>query len=233
MRICILEADTPAAELVNIAGTYADMFETWLSPVLPDADFIRVGAYLGDLPASVFDYDGYLITGSLQSAYNDIPWIHDLKEFVRLAITSGRPVGGVCFGHQLMAEAMGGKVALCNGGWSVGRTEYQTTPDGKTCFGQDVLQALSFHRDQVMVLPNNVLPLAGNTHCPWAALSYGSHALSVQFHPEFVPDYVLALIQQNSEGTIPRDRAELAVRNMATDKNDIVAKAFARIFEVT
>ncbi len=107
---------------------------------------------------------------------------------MRLAITSGRMVGGVCFGHQLMAEATVVKVAFCDGGWSVGTTEYQTTPDGRKWFGQGALQALSFHRDQVMVLPDNAVSLAGNTHCPWAALAYGSHALSVRFHPEFLPD---------------------------------------------
>jgi GMP synthase-like glutamine amidotransferase len=234
MNICILESDTPPPNLLDIAGTYADMFETWLSPVMPGARFTRVAAYVGDLPVSVCAHDGYLITGSLRSAYDDIPWIHNLRDFVRLAMSRGVPVGGVCFGHQLMAKAMGGQVALCEGGWSVGETEYQTTPNGRDWFEKDALQALSFHRDQVVTLPMESSPLAGNTHCPWAALAYGNRALSVQFHPEFVPEYVSALIRQNSDGTIPVEQAELAVTNMvAHDSNDAVAQAFAKLFQAS
>lgn len=105
MKLCILEADTPAPDLLGIAGTYADMFENWLRPLLPEAEFSRKAVHAGELPGSVADHDGYLITGSLFSAYEDLPWIHDLKAFVRQALTNGIPVGGVCFGHQLMAEA--------------------------------------------------------------------------------------------------------------------------------
>ena len=232
MNICILEADTPSGDLVGIAGTYADMFETWLSPVMPQARFSHIAAYNGDLPASVDEYDGYLITGSLNSAYDDIAWIHTLRDFVRLAISRGHAVGGACFGHQLIAEAMGGTVALCKGGWSVGKTEYQTTSVGSEWFGQAALQALAFHRDQVVKLPPASTPLAGNDHCPWAALAYGDNALSVQFHPEFAPEYVSALILQDSEGSILAELAEFAVRNIAHGNNDVVARAFARLFDV-
>lgn len=232
MNICILEADTPSDDLVGIAGTYADMFETWLSPVLPHARFSCVAAYKGDLPASVDDYDGYLITGSLNSAYDDIAWIHSLRDFVRLVISRGVPVGGACFGHQLIAEAMGGTVALCKSGWSVGRTEYRSTSVGSEWFGQEVLQVLAFHRDQVVELPPTATPLAGNDHCPWAALAYGDKALSIQFHPEFAPEYVSALILKDSEGSIPAELAVFAVKNIAQGDNDVVARAFAKLFAV-
>ena len=232
MKICILEADTPSSELLDIAGTYADMFQAWLAPVMPQAGFSRVGAYKGQLPASVDDYDGYLITGSLCSAYDDIPWIHDLDDFVEKAISHGGSVGGICLGHQLMAQVMGGHVSLCQAGWSVGKAEYQTTPSGRDWFGQDTLQTLAFHRDQVVDLPTGATPLAGNSHCPWAALAYENRALSVQFHPEFAQEYVSALIRQNSEGTIPSELADEAINNMARDNNDTLAQAFAKLFEV-
>lgn len=230
MNICILEADTPAPDLLNISGTYADMFEKWLSPAMPGARFTRAAAYKGELPASVGDHDGYLITGSLRSAYDDIPWIHSLRDFVHTAMTRDIPVGGVCFGHQLMAEAMGGRVASCEDGWSVGKTEYRTTSDGRELLGEDALQALSFHRDQVVRLPTEASPLAGNAHCPWAALAYGNRGLSVQFHPEFTQDYVLALIRQNSDGTIPAHQAEIALKSVHHNNNDVVTQAFAKLF---
>ncbi|SEL38971.1 GMP synthase-Glutamine amidotransferase [Roseovarius nanhaiticus] len=175
------------------------MFEIWLRPSLPEAEFSRVSV---ELPGSVADHEGYLITGSLFSAYQDLPWIHDLKVFVRRALKEAIPVGGVCFGHQLIAEAMGGRVALCNQGWAIGKTEYQTSPDGAEWFGPEPIYALSFHRDQIVALPPGTTPLAGNALCPWAALAYADQALSVQFHPEFSPEYIAALIKRNPDGTL-------------------------------
>ncbi|WP_411353104.1 type 1 glutamine amidotransferase (plasmid) [Leisingera aquaemixtae] len=230
MRLCILEADTPAPDLLGIAGTYADMFVNWLQPSLPEAEFFRVSAHLGDLPGAVGDHDGYLITGSLFSAYQDLPWIHELKAFVRRAFDNAIPIGGVCFGHQLMAEAMGGQVALCNRGWAVGKTEYQTSPDGAERFGQEAINALSFHRDQIVSLPAAATPLAGNSHCPWAALAYGDQAFSVQFHPEFSSDYMAALIHRDPDGTILPEQAALALKDMTHESNDVMSRAFAQLF---
>lgn len=231
MRLCILEADTPAADLLGIAGTYADMFESWLRPSLPEAKFSRLAVYTGALPESVEDYDGYLITGSLFSAYEDLPWIHALKAFVRRAIDKGRLVGGVCFGHQLLAEAMGGQVTLSNRGWSIGKTAYQTSPEGAEWFGEDPLHALSFHRDQIVSLPPGATPLAGNAHCPWAALAYDDRALSVQFHPEFSPEYIAALIHRNPDGTILPEQAGLALKDMVHESNDMMSLAFSKLFQ--
>ncbi|PVH30689.1 type 1 glutamine amidotransferase [Pararhodobacter oceanensis] len=230
MRLCILEADTPADDLLPIAGTYADMFEAWLRPWLPEAEFARVAAYAGELPASVDAYDGYLITGSLFSAYDDLPWIHALKAFVREAMTSAIPVGGICFGHQLMAEAMGGRVTLCKDGWALGKTEYRTSTEGSDWFGADPINALSFHRDQIVSLPPGATALAGNAHCPWASLAYGNRALSVQFHPEFAPAYIAALIHRNPDGSILPEQADQALKGMVMESNDAMSQAFARLF---
>ncbi len=230
MRLCILEADTPAPDLLGIAGTYADMFENWLRPALPEAEFSRASVHAGELPGSVTDHDGYLITGSLFSAYEDLPWIHDLKAFVRRALNHAIPVGGVCFGHQLMAEAMGGHVALCNQGWAIGKTEYQTSPDGAEWFGPEPIYALSFHRDQIVAVPPGATPLAGNAHCPWAALAYAGRALSVQFHPEFSPEYIAALIHKNPDGTILPEQADLALKDMVHYSNDVMSQAFSKLF---
>lgn len=232
MRLCILEADTPAPDLLGIAGTYADMFENWLRPSLPGAEFSRMPVHAGELPESVGDYEGYLITGSLFSAYEDLPWIHNLQAFVLRAFNDAIPIGGVCFGHQLIAEALGGHVAPCNQGWAIGKTEYQTTPDGTAWFGQEAIHALSFHRDQIVTLPPGATPLAGNAHCPWAALAYAGRALSVQFHPEFSPEYIAALIRRNPDGTILPEQADLALKDMVHESNDVMSQAFSRLFEV-
>ncbi len=230
MRLCILEADTPAPDLLGISGSYADMFENWLRPSLPEAEFSRMAAHAGELPGSVGDHDGYLNTGSLFSAYEALPWIRELKAFVRRALNNAIPIGGVCFGHQLMAEALGGHVALCNQGWAIGKTEYQTSPDGAAWFGQEVINALSFHRDQIVSLPPGATPLAGNAHCPWAALAYADRALSVQFHPEFSLEYIAALIHRTPDGTILPEQTDLALKDIVHENNEVMSQAFSKLF---
>ncbi len=239
MHLCILEADSPAADLRTISGSYADMFETWLAPALPEARFSRVAVHAGEIPeppGSPGGFDGYLITGSLRSAYDDLDWIHGLRDFIRRSLAARVPVGGVCFGHQIIAEAMGGRVMHCERGWALGRTAYGVLPAGQRWFGQSRVEGLAFHRDQVAALPPDAVPLAGNPHCPWSALAYSgsaysASALSVQFHPEFSTAYLSALIARNLGEAAAQQLLEAAPPDLSeAPRIDAVTRAFVRMF---
>ena len=170
------------AEIAPEFGNYGDLFAELLKDY--DFEFERYFVVDGQFPASVNDADGWLITGSRFGVYEDHQWIRQLESFIRQAHTDSVPMVGICFGHQVMAKALGGHVEKFTGGWSAGATDYQFN-------GSDEKQTLlAWHQDQVIRLPDNAKVIASNDFCANAALSYGDWGLSFQPHPEFsVPYY--------------------------------------------
>ncbi len=130
-------------------------------------------------PNSITDADGWLIGGSKHGVYDDIPFIAPLKAFVRESYDAGVPVAGICFGHQLIAQALGGEVEKFAGGWGMGHMDYD--------FDGDMMTLNAFHQDQVVGVPPEARVIATNPFCENAALAYKGPAFSLQAHPEFAP----------------------------------------------
>lgn len=233
MKLCILEADRPAEPFRPAHGTYAGMFERWLAPALPEARFSSIFVAGGEaLPEDPDRFDAYLVTGSRAGVYEPHPWIAPLEDFLRALRTRKRPVAGVCFGHQVMAQAFGGKVENSANGWVLGRHDHSLSAEGAYAFGAGPLAALSFHQDQVTALPEGAVRLLSNDVSPNGGLIYADFpALSVQFHPEFKPDYLFDLLKAYQGGRVPMDRAQSALKSLegALD-NDRVASGFAAFF---
>ena len=119
MKLAILETGRPPAALVERFGDYPAMFERMLGDGFA-IDRFDVAA--GELPADPPAYDAYLITGSPAGVYDPLPWIEPLKDFLRAA--KDRKLVGICFGHQIMAEAFGGQVEKSAKGWGIGLQSY-------------------------------------------------------------------------------------------------------------
>ena len=117
MKIGILKTDTVRPEWVGTYGEYPDMFEALLRQVDPDLEFCTWDVEAGELPEDLSAVDGYIITGSKSSAYDDKPWIRALEDFIRHAHLVKVKLVGICFGHQLVARALGGLVDKSAKGW--------------------------------------------------------------------------------------------------------------------
>jgi GMP synthase-like glutamine amidotransferase len=234
MRLCILEADRPADALLGTHGTYADMFERWLAPYMQGTTFERVFVAGGEeLPGDPCRYDGYLVTGARAGVYEDHSWIAPLSTFLRAAAAAQRPVGGVCFGHQIMAQAFGGAVQRSDVGWVVGRHAHDLMDEAADIFGPGPLSVLSFHRDQVVMLPPAARRLLKSAMSPNGGLIYdGFPAISVQFHPEFAQAYVHDLLVSAAGIRVPDDRVGPALASLSVPlDSDRVAQGFARFFQ--
>ncbi len=114
MKIGILETGAPPAALQDRFGLYGAMFENLLGPSAFDWTVYEVKA--GVLPQRPEDCDGYVITGAAAGVYDPEPWIGETREFLRQCKGKAALVG-ICFGHQLMAEAFGGRVIKSPKGW--------------------------------------------------------------------------------------------------------------------
>ena len=144
----------------------------------------------GEYPQSIDSYNGYVISGSRQSVYDSAPWILELRRFVLRLHEEKIPLVGICFGHQLIADELGGKTEVAEVGWGVGAHEYDVI-DQHWCMSPfvDRYRVLVSHKDQVTKLPPGARRLSTSAFCPNAMFSIGEHIFALQGHPEFVPGY--------------------------------------------
>ena len=193
MLIGILQTGESPDALRADMGDYPDFFETLLAG--RGLTFRRWAVLRNEFPASVNDCDGWLITGSRFGAYEDHPWIPPLEDFIRAAYAAHVPVVGVCFGHQIIAQAMGGRVEKYPGGWSVGPTEY--------AFDDQTYTLNAWHQDQVVQKPEMAKVLSSTAFCENAALLYDDRMFTVQPHPEFRKEFMEGLIKYRGPGLVP------------------------------
>jgi GMP synthase-like glutamine amidotransferase len=200
MKIGILNADAVRAEFVAEFGEYPDMFSRLLMAVDPEIEFVTYEVMNGEYPIDIDEVDGYLITGSKLSVYDEVAWIDELKEFVRELHEAKKKLVGICFGHQLVAEALGGKTRQADYGWCVGVHKAQLTVDAAS-YGPAAseFQILSNHKDQVEEMPVGAILLASTPTCPIAMTQLGEHILTFQGHAEFDKGYALGLLNMRRE----------------------------------
>lgn len=210
MLIGILQTGLAPEALAPEMGDYPDMFARLLDG--HGFDFRTFRVVEGQFPADVHECDGWLITGSKHGVYEDHPWLPPLEEFIRTAYAERVPVVGICFGHQIVAQAMGGRVEKFKGGWSVGPTAYDF--DGETV----ILNA--WHQDQVVERPASASVLASNDFCENAALLYDDRALTIQAHPEFTPAFVDGLMKTRAIGVVPDPLLKSAATKLNTPLHD-------------
>ena len=212
MHIAILEAGRTNPLMPAEFHHYPDMFETLFADQ-PNSTVFRfsVVPVIDDVfPRAVNDYDGYLVTGSAYGVYDDAPFITKLMTFIRGVFAAGKPLVGVCFGHQIVAHALGGFAKKFDDGWGIGTMSIKMV--GKADWipnDIDKLDLIHVHQDQVITLPPNAIRLAQSDFCQNAAFAIGKQVFAIQGHPEFTPAYTNALIDIR-EDKIGKERAATA-----------------------
>ncbi|WP_134679413.1 type 1 glutamine amidotransferase [Paracoccus ravus] len=193
MRIGILKCGQSPETLRGELGDYDHMFEKLLDG--RGFEFSSYHVEKMEFPDSIHDAEGWLLTGSRHGVYEDHPFIPPLEEFIRRAYAAHVPLVGICFGHQAIAQALGGKVRKYAGGWSVGPQEYD--------FNGERITLNAWHQDQVVERPEAARVAASSEFCENAALVYDDRAFTVQAHPEFRDDFVEGLIETRAKGIVP------------------------------
>lgn len=224
VKIGILQTGYPPENTIPTHGNYADAFARLLGG--HGFEFSSWAALEGELPPSIRSADGWLITGSKFGAHEDLPWIAPLENFLRDAYSNDIPIVGICFGHQILAQALGGKVQKYSGGWSVGRVEYRL--DGLS----DSLPLYAWHQDQVVELPPDAEVSGSTDFCQYAALTYGKKAYTVQPHPEFTEHYIKDLLDARKD-VLPVTTAEQACLSIEAGptQSDAMAQKIAEFFK--
>ena len=215
MHIGILQTGHVAEALIQQHGDYDTIFPVFLDGY--GFTFTNYAVVDMVFPQDLHAADGWLITGSKFGAYEDLPWIKPLEDLIRDIYAAHVPMVGICFGHQIIAQALGGKVEKFSKGWAVGRQIYDFEEIGEVALN-------AWHQDQVTAKPEDAKVIASNEFCENAALVYDDRALTYQPHPEFLTPYLTGLLEVRAPGVVPAPLIEGAFGEI---EKPVATQAFA------
>lgn len=235
MKIGILEAGLLNEKLNGKYEPYPVMFAELLNRADQRLSYQTYSVIQGEMPNSIDDCEGWLITGSRHGVYENLDWMQALQAFIRDLYKATIPLIGICFGHQIVAQSLGGEVVKSDKGWGVGVTSYQIdktphwmkqTPDN--------IRIYAFHQDQVVELPPMAEVYLSSNFCPNAGMIYGDSVITMQAHPEFEEVYELELLKLYSGNIVPVSVAEKALSGIRQSKEradtQILAEWMAEFF---
>lgn len=229
MKLGILKTGSPPEALARFGG-YPEMFRRLLGENAYDYAVFDVEA--GELPTTATDCPAYLLTGSASGAYEPLPWIGRLKQFLQQSKGQAAFVG-ICFGHQVMAEAFGGKVVKSPKGWGLGAHTYRLVRPQPWSAGPAEFSLPASHQDQVVVPPPAAEVVAGSDFAPYGLLAYTDQpAISLQLHPEFDEDYAIALTESKLGHGLDEQEVAQAVSSLhRPNDRELAAQWIGRFLE--
>jgi len=202
-RVTIIETGLVSPKNRERHGSYPQMFEQMIGAADAGVTFDTVSIPAGEPLPDAAGLEAILITGSAAGVYDGFEWIAPLEAFVRTAHQNKVPLVGICFGHQLIAQALGGTVRKSEKGWGLGRHVYDVAPDNALIEGTHIALACS-HQDQVITAPPGARTILSSDFTPYAGLLYeDGSTLSVQPHPEFSVGFALACCEMAGKGDAP------------------------------
>jgi len=214
-------------------GSFPQMFERMISATDASSSFATIRLVDGDALPDPAGLEAILLTGSPAGVYDDLDWIAPLERFVRAAYDARTPMVGVCFGHQLIAQALGGTVRKSEKGWGIGRHVYDVVP-GNGVIDADRIAIAASHQDQVIAPPADATTFLHSAFTPHAGILYASGAaLSVQPHPEFTAAFAQvccdkAGLHSAPEALVATARASLEQPLDHADLGRAIARFLAR-----
>ncbi len=207
MRVGLIVCDSLREVLPAEIRSYDALFYDLLVEHEPALRLRVYDPQVGQWPARTDECERYVITGSRAGANDRLPWIARLENWIRRIVAAGRPLVGICFGHQIIARALGGTVVRSAAGWGVGVHCHEVAAPGlASALCSSELKLLYSHRDQVSELPPETSRLAGNAFCPNGAFELGQRVLCFQGHPEFTVEVARYMLRYAYEDMPDRTR---------------------------
>jgi len=194
-----------------------------LRPWRPGWHFERFAVSEGEWPRDLGVFDGLVVTGSPASVNDDRAWIDELGRLVREAFDAGVPMAGLCFGHQMIAAALGGRVAKSVDGLRLGTATTRIAhPMPWMSPAAPALTLYAAHDEQVVELPPGAQVIGGDAVCPIGAYAIGDRAFALQYHPEFSSAFMHDVFDAWGP-TLPAAQAEIGRAQIAQPVDSALA----------
>ena len=225
MKIAILDLTEHPEDLLDGLPTVGTQITDWLSPFMTDDELVAYSVNAKGEPLPTVDaFDGLLVSGSEKGVYDDTPWNKPLRALLEETQAARKPIFGICYGHQIMADTFGGKAEKAGIGNVVGARTFETA--------NGPLDAHVWHQDQVTRVPPNATVTMSAAHCPVGGLDYEFPAKSVQFHPEYTQDHLRELFKRGRDLFLKGEEADGAVQSFAQANvaRDLMARETAEFF---
>jgi len=220
IKLGILECGEMPKEWVQTHGTFAQWFIPFLDKASSSINYQTYEVYRGQLPTRPAECSAWLITGSMDSVYDNIDWLNNLKSFLRRSIKQV-PIVGICFGHQLLHEVLGGQVQRSDKGWCIGTHHYQVSQPVSWMQPEAAsFNLLASHQDQVIEPAPDSQTLASSASCPVAMSAFGDYAISMQPHPELLTDLAELIFstRRDEQGHEITDKALASLKTPLDDQ---------------
>jgi GMP synthase-like glutamine amidotransferase len=228
MKIGILLVGRASEDLVDKYGTYAEMLINLINSDEKLFEFKTFNILDGIFPLNHNDCDGWIVTGSPHGVYEEHSWIPIVSQLIKDIYDNKLPIFGVCFGHQLIAQALGGNVEKSIKGWGLGLHTYQI--NNKTNYMGNLSSEVTLnicHQDQVLSPPNGATVYAKSDFCENAGFYIKDKVLTMQAHPEFLVDFIKALLTARRDVTIPKQFVDPALIGLKSHPDSVQSNQFA------
>ena len=229
MKIGILLVGRASEDLVDEYGTYAEMLIALINTEEQVFEFKTFNILDDEFPKDHLECDGWIVTGSPHGVYEDHSWIPTVSQLINNVYEANLPIFGVCFGHQLIAQALGGHVEKSEKGWGLGLHTYQVNnkPDYMSNLSEKVTLNIC-HQDQVLRPPQGATVYAKSEFCENAGFYIKDKVLTMQAHPEFLVDFTKALLTARRDVTIPKEFVDPALVGLKNNPDSVQSNEFAK-----
>ena len=229
MKIGILLVGRASEDLVDEYGTYAEMLIALINTEEQVFEFKTFNILDDEFPKDHLECDGWIVTGSPHGVYEDHSWIPTVSQLINNVYEANLPIFGVCFGHQLIAQALGGHVEKSEKRWGLGLHTYQVNnkPDYMSNLSEEVTLNIC-HQDQVLRPPQGATVYAKSEFCENAGFYIKDKVLTMQAHPEFLVDFTKALLTARRDVTIPKEFVDPALVGLKNNPDSAQSNQFAK-----